>query len=59
MNVRLVAYRIPTSSDTVEDAYNLDLEKAPNVSLNFRFSDVKKPETRKASYSTFFKIGLM
>ena len=40
MNVRLVAYRIPTSSDTVEDAYNLDLEKAPNVSLKFRFSDV-------------------
>ena len=56
MNVRLVAYRIPTSSDTVEDAYNLDLEKAPNVSLNFRFSDVKKPETRKASYSQTFKL---
>jgi hypothetical protein len=56
MNVRLVAYRKATSAATATTAYNLDLQEAPNVSLNFQFSDVKEPEKRKGSYSQTFKL---
>ena len=56
MNIRLVAYRPATSSTTVDTTYELDLQEAPNVSLNFQFSDIKEPETRKASYSQTFKL---
>jgi len=56
MNVRLVAYRKATSGSTSTTAYNLDLQEAPNISLNFQFSDVKEPETRKGSYSQTFKL---
>ena len=56
MNVRLVAYRKAASAATATTAYNLDLQEAPNVSLNFQFSDVKEPETRKGSYSQTFKL---
>jgi hypothetical protein len=56
MNIRLVAYRPATSSVTVDTTYELDLQEAPNVSLNFQFSDIKEPETRKASYSQTFKL---
>ena len=56
MNIRLVAYRKATSTSTSDSAYNLDLQEAPNVSLNFQFSDIKKPETRKGSYSQTFKL---
>ena len=56
MNIRLVAYRKATSAATSDTAYNLDLQEAPNVSLNFQFSDIKKPESRKGSYSQTFKL---
>jgi hypothetical protein len=56
MNVRLVAYRKATSDATSETAYNLDLQEAPNISLNFQFSDIKEPETRKGSFSQTFKL---
>ena len=56
MNVRLIAYRNATSSSTVESTYELDLMSNPNVPLNFRFADIKNPETRKASYSQTFKL---
>ena len=56
MNVRLVAYRKATSGASSTTAYNLDLQEAPNVSLNFQFSDIKEPETRKGSYSQTFKL---
>jgi hypothetical protein len=56
MNVRLVAYRKATSGATSTTAYNLDLQEAPNISLNFQFSEVKEPETRKGSYSQTFKL---
>tara|TARA_R100000781_G_scaffold17528_2_gene13922 strand:- start:1485 stop:1700 length:216 start_codon:yes stop_codon:yes gene_type:complete len=71
MNVRLVAYRKATSGASSTTAYNLDLQEAPSVSLNFQFSDIKEPETRKGSYSQHsschlqttitnsFKIGIM
>jgi hypothetical protein len=56
MNVRLVAYRPVTTSATVDTTYELELQEAPNVSLNFQFSDIKEPETRKGSYSQTFKL---
>ena len=56
MKVRLVAYRKATTASTSDTTYQLDLQEAPNVALNFQFSDVKEPETRKASYSQTFKL---
>ena len=56
MNVRLVAYRPATTTATVDTTYELELQEAPNVSLNFQFSDIKEPETRKGSYSQTFKL---
>ena len=56
MNVRLVAYRKATTAATSETTYQLDLQEAPNVSLNFQFADIKEPETRKGSYSQTFKL---
>ena len=55
-NIRLVAYRKATSSSATETQFELDLQEAPNVSLNFQFSDIKEPETRKGSYSQTFKF---
>ena len=54
--VRLVAYRKATTSSTTQSSYELDLQENPSVSLNFQFSDIKEPETRKASYSQTFKL---
>ena len=54
--VRLIAYRKATSSDTVDTSYEFDLQESPNISLNFQFSDIKEPQTRKASYSQTFKL---
>ena len=56
MNVRIVAYRPPDTTTTNDTAYELDLQEAPNISLNFQFSDIKEPETRKGSYSQTFKL---
>jgi hypothetical protein len=56
MNIRLVAYRKATTASTSDTTYQLDLQEAPNVALNFQFSDVKEPETRKGSYSQTFKL---
>ena len=56
MNVRLVAYRKATSGASSTTAFNLDLQEAPNISLNYQFSDVKEPETRKGSFSQTFKL---
>ena len=56
MNVRLVAYRKATSGASSTTAYNLDLQEAPNISLNYQFSDIKEPETRKGSFSQTFKL---
>ena len=56
MKIRLIAYRKPEASSTDTKAYNLDLQEAPNISLNFQFSDIKEPETRKANFSQTFKL---
>ena len=54
--VRLVAYRKKIASSNFDTAYELDLQEAPNVSLNFQFADLKEPEKRKANYSQTFKL---
>ena len=54
--VRLIAYRNADTSTTVETGYELDLQGEPQVALNFQFSDIKEPQTRKASYSQTFKL---
>jgi len=54
--VRLIVYRQPDSATTTETGYELDLQGTPNVSLNFQFSDIKEPQTRKASFSQTFKL---
>ena len=56
MKVRLVAYRPATTSDTADSTYQLDLQEEPNIALNFQFSDIKEPDTRKSSYSQTFKL---
>ena len=56
MQVRLVAYRPATSTATIDTTYELDLQEAPNISLNFQFADIKEPEKRKGGYSQTFKL---
>jgi hypothetical protein len=56
MKVRLLAYRKATDSATSDSTFELDLMDNPNVPLNFKFSDIKNPETRKSSYSQTFKL---
>ena len=38
------------------EGYELELQEAPNISVNFQFSDIKEPETRKGSYTQTFKL---
>ena len=54
--VRLVAYRKATVLSTLDSTYELDLQEAPNVSLNFQFADIAEPDKRKANYSQTFKL---
>ena len=56
MNVRLVAFRKKEISSSSESTYELDLQEEPNISLNFKFSDIKNPDTRKSNYSQTFKL---
>ena len=60
--VRLVAFRrtfyssatVFTSSE--DTTFELDLNEFPNISVNYQFSDIKNPETRKGSFSQTFKL---
>ena len=54
--IRLIAYRNEITSSTTETSYNLDLQEHPVISLNYQFSDIKEPQTRKASFSQTFKL---
>ena len=58
MEVRLVAYRRETTaSDTYDTTeYNLDLEKNPNVVVNYNWLDLKNPENRKTNFSQTLKL---
>ena len=54
--VRLVAYRKNQTSDQFDSTFELDLQEAPNISLNYQFADIREPEKRKANYSQTFKL---
>jgi len=56
MKIRLLAYRKKETNSTAESTYELDLQEEPNISLNFKFSDIKNPDTRKSNYSQTFKL---
>ena len=58
MDVRLVAYRRETTSDDTFDVtqFELDLQQAPNVVVNYNWLDLKNPDTRKSSFSQTLKL---
>lgn len=45
--IRLVAYRKKQSTDTFDATFELDLQEAPNISLNYQFADIREPEKEK------------
>ena len=68
MDIRLVAYRPATSSDTVNSSYELEFTKAPNISLNFQLKTLKLEKVILAKHLNChlqnkiinsFKIGIM
>ena len=54
--LRLVAYRKETASSASVNTYELDLQKEPNISVNYQFDDIKNPEKKKASFTQTFKL---
>ena len=58
MDVRLVAYRRETTGDDTFDVtqFELDLQESPNVVVNYNWVDLKKPDTRKSSFSQTLKL---
>ena len=58
MEVRLVAYRRETTASGTYDVtnYELDLQKNPNVVVNYNFLDLQKPENRKTNFSQTLKL---
>jgi hypothetical protein len=58
MNTRLVVYRREATSDDLYDLkeYELDLDKAPNISVNYNWLDIREPDNKKSSFSQTIKI---
>jgi hypothetical protein len=58
MKVRLVAYRREnTGSGTYDlDQFELDLQKEPNVVVNYNWLDLRNPSQRKSSFSQTLKL---
>tara|TARA_R110002020_G_scaffold208111_2_gene413750 strand:+ start:142 stop:3468 length:3327 start_codon:yes stop_codon:yes gene_type:complete len=58
MDVRLVAYRRETTGDDTFDVtqFELDLQEAPNVVVNYNWLDLKNPDTRTSSFSQTLKL---
>ena len=56
MNTRLVVYRKETSGASSVTPFELDLEKAPNVRINYNWLDIKEPDNRKSNFSQTIKI---
>tara|TARA_R100000808_G_scaffold118_1_gene858 strand:- start:1236 stop:4565 length:3330 start_codon:yes stop_codon:yes gene_type:complete len=58
MDVRLVAYRRETTASGTYDVknYELDLQKNPNVVVNYNFLDLQNPENRKTNFSQTLKL---
>ncbi len=56
MNVRLIAYRKLATSDNDTTQFELDLEQAPNIVVNYNWLDIKEPTQRKGSFSQTLKV---
>ena len=58
MDVRLLAYRRETTaSDTYDTTeYELDLQRNPDVVVNYNWLDLKNPDKRKSSFSQTLKL---
>ena len=56
MKVRLVAYRKQTTSSSELSQFELDLQKEPNVVVNYNWLDLKNPSNRKSSFSQTVKL---
>ena len=56
MNVRLIAYRKIATSDNDTTQFELDLEQAPNIVVNYNWLDIKEPTQRKGSFSQTLKV---
>tara|TARA_R100000664_G_scaffold6054_1_gene10989 strand:+ start:3276 stop:6506 length:3231 start_codon:yes stop_codon:yes gene_type:complete len=56
MDTRLVVYRKETSVSTSDTSYELDLDKVPNIRINYNWLDIKEPETRKSNFSQTIKL---
>ena len=58
MDVRLVAYRRNESGDDTYDVseFELDLQRNPNIVVNYNWLDLKNPDKRKSSFSQTLKL---
>ncbi|QDP63668.1 MAG: hypothetical protein Unbinned3987contig1001_44 [Prokaryotic dsDNA virus sp.] len=54
--IKLVAYRKQTLAENSHKAYELDLMEDPNISINYKFADIKDPSKRQSSYSQTFRL---
>ena len=56
MDTRLVVYRKDTSGATTDTAFELDLDKVPNIRINYNWLDIKEPDQRKSNFSQKIKL---
>ncbi len=56
MNTRLVVYRKQTTDSTDVTPFELDLEDAPNIRINYNWLDIKEPDNKKSNFSQTIKI---
>ena len=56
MNTSVVVYRKETSVATTLTPFELDLDKAPNVRINYNWLDIKEPDNKKSNFSQTIKI---
>ena len=56
MNVRLVAYRKVLTTDNDTTQFEIDLQEAPNIVVNYNWLDIKEPTKRKGSFSQTIKV---
>lgn len=56
MDTRLVVYRKDTSGATTDTGFELDLDKVPNIRINYNWLDIKEPDQRKSNFSQKIKL---
>ena len=56
MDTRLVVYRKEASGAVADTAFELDLDKVPNVRINYNWLDIKEPDNKKSNFSQTIKL---